>query len=83
MEHFVIIVNDWKLLTIITKSSIFDVAAVLDPLCILSILHRYPLQQPESNFCGLIDFNLRSIEFFNSIYSNFQDEKELQAKLVH
>ena len=31
MEHFVIIVNDWKLLTIITKRSILDVAAVLDP----------------------------------------------------
>ena len=32
MEHFVIIVNGWKPLTIITKSSILDVAAVLDPL---------------------------------------------------
>ena len=31
MEHFVIIVNGWKPLIIITKSSIFDVAAVLDP----------------------------------------------------
>ena len=31
MEHFVIIVNRWKPLTIITKSSILDVAAVLDP----------------------------------------------------
>ena len=31
MEHLVIIVNGWKLLTIITKSSILDVAAVLDP----------------------------------------------------
>ena len=31
MEHFVIIVNSWKPLTIITKSSILDVAAVLDP----------------------------------------------------
>ena len=30
MEHFVI-VNDWKPLTIITESSILDVAAVLDP----------------------------------------------------
>ena len=30
MEHFVI-VNDWKSLNIITKRSIFDVAAVLDP----------------------------------------------------
>ena len=32
MEHFVIIVNRWKPLTVITKRSIFDVAAVLDRL---------------------------------------------------
>ena len=31
MEHFVIIVNGFQPLTIITKSSILDVAAVLDP----------------------------------------------------
>ena len=31
MEHFVIIVNGWKPLTIISKSSILDVAAVLGP----------------------------------------------------
>ena len=31
MEPFVIIVNGWKPLTIITKSSILDVAAALDP----------------------------------------------------
>ena len=31
MEHFVIIVNGWKPLTVITKSSIWDVATVLDP----------------------------------------------------
>ena len=31
MEQFVIIVNGWKPLTIITKSSILDVAAVLGP----------------------------------------------------
>ena len=31
MEHFVIIDNRWKSLTIIAKSSILDVAAVLDP----------------------------------------------------
>ena len=31
MEHFVIIVNGWKPLTIITKSFIINVAAVLDP----------------------------------------------------
>ena len=35
MERFVIIVNGWKPLTIITKRSILDVAAVLDrPLII-------------------------------------------------
>ena len=31
VDLFVIIVNGWKLLTIITKSSILDVTAVLDP----------------------------------------------------
>ena len=31
MERFVIRVKTWKLLTIITKRSILDVAAVLDP----------------------------------------------------
>ena len=31
MERFVIIVNGWKPLTIITKRSILDVAAILDP----------------------------------------------------
>ena len=31
MEHFVIIVNGWKPLTVIAKCSILDVAVVLDP----------------------------------------------------
>ena len=31
MECFVIIINGWKELTIITKHSILDVAAALDP----------------------------------------------------
>ena len=31
MEGFVIIVNSWKPLTVITKHSILNVAAVLDP----------------------------------------------------
>ena len=40
-ERFVIIVNGWKLLTIIPKRSILDVAAALDlPLVILDILLR-------------------------------------------
>ena len=36
MEFFVIIVNGWKPLTIITKHSILDVAAALDPPLMLS-----------------------------------------------
>ena len=35
MERFLIIVNGWKPLTIITKRSILDIAAVLDPPLIL------------------------------------------------
>ena len=31
MERFVLIVNGWKPLTTITKRSVLDVAAVLDP----------------------------------------------------
>ena len=45
MECFVIIVNGWKPLTIITKHSILDVAAVLDPsllcYCKLDLLKIY------------------------------------------
>ena len=36
VELFVIIVNGWKPLTIITKSSILDAAAVLDPPLLIS-----------------------------------------------
>ena len=40
MEHFMIIVNGWKLLTIIKRNSILDVVAVLDPhLEILNLLY--------------------------------------------
>ena len=35
MEHFVILVNGFQPLTIITESSILDVAAVLDPVLLL------------------------------------------------
>ena len=35
MECFVIIVNGWKPLTIVTKHSILDVVAALDPLLML------------------------------------------------
>ena len=41
MERFVIIVNDWKPLTIITKRSILDVATALDPLPLTTIGHFF------------------------------------------
>ena len=40
MERFVIIVNGFQPLTIITKRSILDVAAALDP----PLLHRFTLK---------------------------------------
>ena len=44
MELFVIIVNDWKPLTIITKSSTFDVAPILDrPLSVVSVVPQNKL----------------------------------------
>ena len=39
MKRFVIIVNDWKPLTIITKRSISDVAAALDPPLLFNLLN--------------------------------------------
>ena len=39
MECFVIIVNGWRSLTIITKHSILDVAATLDPPLITSVIN--------------------------------------------
>ena len=42
VECFVIIVNGFQLLTIITKYSILDVAAALDPpLVVISIQHLF------------------------------------------
>ena len=49
MERFVIIVNGWKPLTIITKSSILDVAVVLDPP-----LNLYIFTHVRSHFKNLI-----------------------------
>ena len=46
MERFVIIVNGWKLLTIITNRSILDVAAALDPP--LETLHYFSLPELHS-----------------------------------
>ena len=43
MERFLIIVNSWNLLTIITKRSILDVSAVLDtPLIPMALSWKCP-----------------------------------------
>ena len=53
MELFVIIVNDGKLLTIITKCFILNVAAVLDPLldlkCYLESYENFRLEDLQDN----------------------------------
>ena len=49
MEHFVIIVNGWKPLTIITKSSILDVAVVLDPPLIINLYLLKKIYFPSQN----------------------------------
>ena len=40
MERIVIVVNGWKRLTIITKRSILDISAALDPPLILSNIKK-------------------------------------------
>ena len=65
MEHFAIIVNGWKPLTIITKCSILDAAAVLDP----------PLSNQSGDF--FLYFNLLEILSTSVLLfkANIQEEK--------
>ena len=50
VEPFVIIVNSWKPLTVVTKSSTLDVAAVLDP----------PLMLERRKFCqGIVIYFIK------------------------
>ena len=48
MERFVIIVNGFKPLTIITKRSILDVAAVLDPTLMMKVITQIYLIRAQS-----------------------------------
>ena len=81
MEHFVIIVSGWKPLTIITKSSILDVAAVLDPpliivsnIKIISLFLKklWPLENILLNliFFGILKFLIYDPDLSNLILSN-------------
>ena len=56
MEHFVIIVNNFQPLTIITKRSILDVAVVLDPLLIISkIVESYIMKVIFAMFVSILE----------------------------
>ena len=62
MELFVLIVNGFQPLTIITKRSILDVAAVLDPP--LQTLKRFQQRVTCNSKCYSFRFTLLSIAIF-------------------
>ena len=56
MEHFVIIVNNFQPLTVITKRSILDVAVVLDPLLRISkIVESYIMKIIFATFVSILE----------------------------
>ena len=56
MEHFVIIVNNFQPLTVITKRSILDVAVVLDPLLRISkIVESYIMKIIFAMFVSILE----------------------------
>ena len=65
MEHFEIIVKVWKPLTIITKSSISDVAEILDPPLEIKIRRK---QKPDRLLSAFSAFLRSNIIYF--IYAN-------------
>ena len=62
VELFVIIVNGWKPLTIITKSSTLDAAAVLDPPLVTSNINTtYQIRSNEEKIINKTDMILSSV----------------------
>ena len=58
IEHFVIIVHGFQPLTIITKCSILDVAAVLDPPLLVTLKEEIDCKQVFSKkSCSTINFH--------------------------
>ena len=75
MEHFVIIVNGWKPLTIITKSSILDVAAALDPPLISACPKKKEFNQTVR--FSLYDLKLMKIDYYVQV-----DDWKIQSTLT-
>ena len=66
MERYVIIVNGWKPLTIITKRSILDVAAVLDPPLTITKQIR--------NSCHNLTRRIMKLDIFKNVVAGFQGD---------
>ena len=86
MERFVIIVNGFQPLTIITKHSILDVAAVLDPL-LKSIIEQ--LQSAWKSFFSVIianaqnkDQGLIQIKWWEKVQCNESAQRCKLASLI-
>ena len=63
VERFVIIANRWKPLTIITKRSILDVAAVLDPSLIVNV---------SKNITSFFKLSKSFLKYYNKASKNIE-----------
>ena len=73
MERFVIIVNGFQLLTIITKRSILHVAAALDPL--LNITFKVGELEAEISDCFALNWtgnSILAIKYFSQNYTIYR-----------
>ena len=87
IERFVIIVNGWKPLTIITKRSILDVAAVLDPPLTSALYFYYIFLWLEESLTyetltGKKETKTRKKEIF-VWFNNIDKMREVPAKITH
>ena len=75
MERFVIIVNGWKPLTIITKRSILDVAAVPDPPLHISNIYKSAANQLNAilRLKVLLILETKKVLIYSYFFSNFNN----------
>ena len=78
MECFVIIVNGWKPLTIITKRSILDVAAVLDPPLLTNSNFN-----PDSNFFNEKTNSVQSTYYTHEDFVSFSSNLSENFSTIH